>query len=156
MKNIYYYNTKIGKIAIVENGEGITNIYPAEMLKVDGMEKKETELIKETAKQLNEYLDGKRKEFDIPLMPEGTGFQKKVWNELINIPFGVTMSYKEIAEKIGNPKAARAVGMANNKNPILIIVPCHRVIGSNGNLTGYACGIETKKKLLNIEKNPRV
>lgn len=153
MKNIYYYDTKIGKIAIVENGEGITNIYPAEMLKVDEMEKKETELIKEAVKQLNEYLDGKRKEFDIPLTPEGTEFQKKVWNELINIPFGVTMSYKEIAEKIGNPKAARAVGMANNKNPILVIVPCHRVIGSNGALVGYACGLDVKKELLKIESS---
>ncbi|WP_066874363.1 methylated-DNA--[protein]-cysteine S-methyltransferase [Clostridium mediterraneense] len=155
MKSIYYYNTKIGRIAIIENSGGITNIYPSEMLEIDKIEEKETKLIKETAKQLNEYLDCKRKEFTIPLAPEGTDFQKRVWNELIKIPFGTTVSYKDIAEKIGNPKAARAVGMANNKNPILIIVPCHRVIGSNGNLTGYACGIEIKKKLLNIE-NPRV
>lgn len=151
MKSIYYYNTKIGKIAIVENGEGITNIYPAEMLEIDKIEEKETEIIKETAKQLNEYLEGKRKEFTIPLAPEGTDFQRRVWNELIKVPFGITVSYKDIAERIGNPKASRAVGMANNRNPILIIVPCHRVVGSNGSLVGYACGLEVKKELLKIE-----
>ena len=96
---------------------------------------------------------GQRKEFDIPLAPQGTDFQKKVWKALQNINYGTTASYKEIAQKINNPKAVRAVGMANNQNPIAIIIPCHRVIGSNGKLVGYAGGLELKQKLLELEKN---
>lgn len=90
--------------------------------------------------------------FDLPLDARGTEFQKKVWNELLRIPYGETKSYKDIAVAIGNEKACRAIGMANNKNPIPIIIPCHRVIGSNGKLVGYAGGLNVKEKLLNIEK----
>ncbi len=103
--------------------------------------------------ELEEYFSGQRKEFDIPLAPQGTDFQKKVWKALQNINYGTTASYKEIAQKINNPKAVRAVGMANNQNPIAIIIPCHRVIGSNGKLVGYAGGLELKQKLLELEKN---
>ena len=113
---------------------------------------KETELINKAYTQLEEYLSGKRTEFDIEIEMIGTEFQKKVWKELLNIPYGETRSYKDIAIAIGNEKACRAVGNANNKNPIAIIVPCHRVIGSNGSMTGYAGGLDIKEKLLKIEK----
>lgn len=101
--------------------------------------------------QLQEYFQGKRKSFDLPLNPQGTEFQKKVWAELCNIPYSQTRTYKEIAQAIGHPKAARAVGMANNRNPIPIIIPCHRVIGASGSLIGYAYGVEMKKRLLDLE-----
>lgn len=103
--------------------------------------------------QLDEYFAGKRKSFDLPVKIEGTDFQKRVWLNLSKIPYGETVSYKQLAEMSGNPKASRAVGMANNKNPVAIVVPCHRVIGSNGNLTGYAGGLTLKKELLELEKN---
>jgi len=112
----------------------------------------ETELLKEASRQLAEYLDGFRKTFDLPLNPQGTEFQKKVWNALCDIPYGEIRSYKQIAEAVGNPKASRAVGMANNRNPIMIFIPCHRVIGSNGSLVGYGGGLDMKEKLLSLEK----
>lgn len=151
MKNIFLYNTLIGKIKIEENGSAITkvNFVREEDLKLS----KETELLKEAAKQLNEYLEGKRTLFDLPLAPQGTEFQIKVWNALKEIPWGETRSYKEIAKVIGNEKASRAIGMANNKNPIPIFIPCHRVIGANGKLVGYAGGIDIKEKLLKLEKS---
>ena len=152
MKSLYFYNTDIGKIGIADNGKAITNVYFNESPKLKDTEIKETDLIKEAAQQLKEYLAGKRKSFNIPLMPEGTEFQKSVWEALQQIPYGKTCSYGEIAEKIGNPKACRAVGMANNKNPIGIFIPCHRVIGANGKLVGYAGGLEMKEHLLAIEK----
>lgn len=102
--------------------------------------------------ELSEYFQGRRTEFSVPLNPSGTQFQKQVWKALREIPYGETRSYKEIAEVIGNPKACRAVGMANHKNPLPILVPCHRVIGSDGSLTGYAGGLEIKKKLLCLER----
>ena len=103
-------------------------------------------------KQLNEYFTGSRRTFDIPLHPIGTDFQKKVWRMLMTIPYGETRTYKEIAELAGNPQAFRAVGMANNNNPIAIIVPCHRVVGADGSLTGYAGGTDIKQWLLDHEK----
>jgi methylated-DNA-[protein]-cysteine S-methyltransferase len=152
MKNLYFYNTDIGKIGIADNGKAITNIYFNESPKLEDTEIKETDLLKEAAQQLKDYLAGKRKNFNIPLMPEGTEFQQKVWKALQQIPYGETCTYGEIAKKIGNPKACRAVGMANNKNPIGIFIPCHRVIGANGKLVGYAGGLEMKEHLLAIEK----
>ncbi|OOM71635.1 methylated-DNA--protein-cysteine methyltransferase [Clostridium puniceum] len=152
MKNVFCYETKIGRLKIEENGEAITKIDFVKKEIEEDIEKKETLLLKEAIKQLNEYLEGKCNLFDLPLEPEGTEFQKKVWNALKEIPFGETKSYGEIAKIIGNEKASRAVGMANNKNPIMIVIPCHRVIGANGKLVGYAGGIEVKKMLLNLEK----
>ncbi len=102
--------------------------------------------------QIIEYLNGKRKMFSLEYKMYGTEFQKKVWEQLLKIPYGETRTYKEIAIAIGNPKACRAVGMANNKNPISIVVPCHRVIGSNGDLVGYAGGLDIKKALLDLER----
>ena len=101
--------------------------------------------------QLKEYFAGTRKEFDVPLDIEGTDFQKRVWNELQKIPYGKTISYKTLSEKLGDVKAIRAVGKANGQNPIAIIIPCHRVIGANGNLVGYAGGLAIKEKLLHLE-----
>lgn len=152
MNSIYSYQTEIGKIYIVENGTAITHLYFNEYPLLDNFKKNETELIKKAYNQLKEYFLGKRKEFDLPLLPEGTDFQQRVWKALREIPFGETKSYGEIAKNIGNPKATRAVGMANNKNPISIFIPCHRVIGSNGKLVGYGGGLKIKEYLLKIEK----
>lgn len=151
MNNGFYYETKIGKIGIVENGKAITHISFGKMNFQDTCIN-ETSLLKNAGNQLQEYLEGKRKKFDLPLEPQGTEFQKKVWNALQEIPYGETFSYKDVAQNIGNIKACRAVGMANNKNPIPICIPCHRVIGSNGKLVGYAGGLDIKEKLLEIEK----
>jgi methylated-DNA-[protein]-cysteine S-methyltransferase len=117
----------------------------------NGYEKRETPLIKKAAEQLGEYFEGGRKSFNLPLSLHGTDFQIKVWNALQNIPYGKTLSYGELAAITGNPKASRAVGMANNRNPIPIIIPCHRVIGKDGSLTGYAGGLELKRQLLALE-----
>ena len=109
----------------------------------------------EVARQVDEFFAGKRQTFDIPLAPKGSEFQKRVWAELAKIPFGETISYGELARRIGNPAASRAVGHANGQNPISVIVPCHRVIGSNGKLTGYGGGLDLKEKLLAWERSIR-
>lgn len=114
---------------------------------------KETPFLQNVKKQLEEYFYGIRKIFDIKMAPTGTPFQQSVWQALQKIPYGQTASYQEIAKRINNPRASRAVGMANNKNPIAIIIPCHRVIGSNGKLVGYAGGLNLKQQLLELEKN---
>lgn len=148
MKSIFYYETYIGKIGIVSDNLYIYEIsfynkdYPIY----------ETMLMKECISQILEYFDGKRKYFDIPIFVEGTDFQKKVWNTLIRIPYGKTCSYKDIASFIGNERAVRAVGNANNKNRLPILIPCHRVIGINGKLVGYAGGLDIKRKLLELER----
>ena len=108
-------------------------------------------LLSHTTKQLDEYFANVRQDFDLPLNPSGTLFQKKVWEALTKVPYGETRTYKEIAIAIGNEKACRAVGMANHNNPIAIIIPCHRVIGSDGSLTGYAGGLHIKQALLDLE-----
>lgn len=144
----YPYNlTILGKIYITEDDGFITNISFKELK----AQKEETPLIKKTYLELEEFLNKKRKTFDIPILPKGTNFQKRVWEELLKIPYGQTVTYKDIAQRIGNEKACRAVGMANNKNPIVIIIPCHRVLGTNNNLTGYSGGVEIKQKLLELE-----
>lgn len=112
-----------------------------------------TEFLSMATIQLDEYFQGKRTTFSLPFKLTGTPFQLVVWKELQNIPYGQTTSYKEIAQKINKPKACRAVGMANNKNPLPIIIPCHRVIGSNGKLIGYAGGLKLKNYLLELEKS---
>jgi methylated-DNA-[protein]-cysteine S-methyltransferase len=146
----YDYQTPIGKIWIVEEDHFIVTI----KYKVDtsNMEKKETALIQKTYNQLIEYFSGKRKTFNIPFQLTGTSFQKKVWAALQTIPYGEVWSYKRLAETVHSPKGYRAVGMANNRNPISIIVPCHRVIGADGSLVGYAGGLDIKKRLLDIEQ----
>ncbi len=114
---------------------------------------KETLVLTETKKQLEEYFTYKRKNFDLPLLMVGTSFQKQVWNALMEVPFGKSCSYLELAKRIGNPSAVRAGAGANGANAISIIVPCHRVVGSNGKLVGYAGGLQAKKKLLLLEQS---
>ena len=147
------YETGIGNILIAQDGEQITNLCMEGSLDVAGMQRKETPLLKQAADMLKAYLTGEQDAFaGLPLNPKGTDFQKKVWQALLDIPYGQTISYKQLAEAIGKPSASRAVGNANGKNPIFIIIPCHRVIGANGSLTGFAYGVELKKELLAIEK----
>ena len=156
MKYIKYVNFKLGKIGIVEENGKIVKIViinknDENNKNVDDFIEKDTKLLVKAKNELEEYFEGKRKEFDLPLKQEGTEFQKKVWNALSKIPYGEKRTYKEIAKMIGNEKASRAVGMANNKNNIPIIIPCHRVIGSNGKLVGYALGLDMKQYLLDLE-----
>lgn len=141
-----------GKICIAESGGCVTDIFFADERAIEA-EKICTPVLEEAAAQLREYFQGKRKVFRLPLAPEGSPFRMKVWNALTKIPYGETRSYKQIAEAVGNAKACRAVGGANNKNPICIVVPCHRVIGADGSLTGYAGGTDKKSFLLELEKN---
>jgi methylated-DNA-[protein]-cysteine S-methyltransferase len=108
--------------------------------------------LRRALEELQEYFAGKRQDFNIDVQPEGTPFQRTVWNELQRIPYGETISYGELADRVGNPKASRAVGLANGANPISIVVPCHRVIGANGKLTGYGGGLNIKEKLLALER----
>ncbi len=150
MKSVFYYDSDIGKIGIAEDDSFITNVF-FENGNLNDFIINETPLIKEAHKQIEEYLKGERKSFDLPIFPSGTEFQQRVWNALKNIPYGKTVSYKDIAIEIGNEKACRAVGMANNRNPISIIIPCHRVIGKNGKLVGYGGGLHVKEYLLKLE-----
>lgn len=149
LKNRYHYETPIGTVCIEENGKAITGLY---FQKEAGVGEKETSLLKEANKQLTEYFAKRRKNFELPLEPEGTEFQKRVWTALQTIPYGETRSYGEIAAQIGSPKACRAIGGANNKNPIMIFIPCHRVIGADGSLTGFGGGLPAKKYMLDLEK----
>ena len=142
--------TLIGLLQIVEDDSAITQIRLAD--NSFSREAEETPLLLEAKRQLTEYFSGKRKNFDLPLAPKGTPFQQKVWTALQTIPYGETRSYQQIAEQIGSPKACRAVGLANNKNPIILAIPCHRVIGADGQLVGYAGGIWIKEKLLALEQ----
>lgn len=153
MKHTAFYQTSIGLIGISESGGAITELFFVREQPPENAGWQETPLLKEAAKQLEEYLSGNRKAFDLPLAAEGTDFQKSVWKALRNIPYGETRSYKQVAEALGQPGASRAVGMANNKNPIAIFTPCHRVIGADGRLVGYAGGLETKEKLLELERS---
>lgn len=151
MENLYFYKTNLGLIGIKDNNKAITEVFFAKDNKGDNI--KETDLIKKCFKELNEYLQGQRKEFSVPIeFNKGTEFQQKVWKALIDIPYGETRSYKDVAIAVGSDKACRAVGQANNRNPLSIIVPCHRVIGSNGKLVGYGGGLNIKEKLLKLEK----
>ena len=156
MKNYFIYHSVIGDLRIESNGKEITKISFSNDSFTDlnthnKIFKKDT-AIDLACIELDEYFKGKRKNFSFPMLPEGTEFQNKVWKALIEIPYGEKRTYKDIAITIGNPKACRAVGLANNKNPLPIVVPCHRVIGSNGKLVGYAGGLDIKEKLLEIEK----
>ncbi|MEH6512081.1 methylated-DNA--[protein]-cysteine S-methyltransferase [Maribacter arcticus] len=149
MEDVAYINTPLGITKITGSSEGLSSII------VLDSEEPLTDVIPESLEdavyQLNEYFEGIRTEFQLDLNPEGTEFQKKVWLELQNIPYGRTASYMELSKLIGDPKAIRAVGAANGRNPLWIVVPCHRVIGSDGSLTGYAGGLHRKKWLLEHE-----
>lgn len=157
---MYYtkFKTDICNIILVGDDKGLTNLYMetennTNKFQIDKEWIYNDNFFKDIKNEIYEYLHGDRKKFTVKLNLKGTEFQKKVWCELQNIPYGEVRTYKDIAIKIGNPKGARAIGMANNKNPIPLIIPCHRVIGSNGNLTGFAFGINIKEKLINLEKS---
>lgn len=156
LKKIFYYETKIGKIGIAEDGDSITDIFFYNEAIPKDSKVEETPLLKMAAMQLQEYFNGSRTIFDLPLAPMGTEFQRRVWAALEAIPYGETRSYKQIGEAIGQPRACRAVGMANNRNPISIIIPCHRVIGANGKLIGYGGGLGIKEMLLDLERENAV
>lgn len=145
------YKTSIGKITIAASSTSIVALWYGDHVPLHEEERK-TDLTNKAASELEEYLAGERTSFEVPLKPHGTPFQKKVWEELRRIPYGETRSYKQIAAEIGKPGSSRAVGMANNRNPILIMIPCHRVIGADGSLVGYAGGIPLKEKLLRLEQ----
>lgn len=142
-----YFQYKNIKLEIITEDDRIKEIIFSDKY----IETKDDDFTKKVKKDLLDYFEGKLQEFQIELTIEGTEFQKKVWAEMYKIPYGKTMSYGELAEKVGCPKGARAVGLACNKNKIPIIIPCHRVVGKNGKLTGFAGGLDTKEFLLKIE-----
>ena len=152
-----YLDSSIGPLLIAGDNSGLRRIeFPlrgkrGKPVKPEPDWEKNPRELREAAKQLKDYFAGKRTRFDLKLAPEGTDFQRQVWKALRTIPYGKTISYGELAGKIGNPKAVRAVGGANGKNPIPIVIPCHRVIGADGSLTGFGGGLETKVALLALE-----
>jgi methylated-DNA-[protein]-cysteine S-methyltransferase len=144
--------TSIGRIGIAEENGCVTHLYFATDTLPENEEEGESAVITEAFSQLEAYLGGELKTFTVPLALHGTDFMRSVWKVLCEVPYGKTASYKDIAVTIGNPKAVRAVGSANNRNPVPLFIPCHRIIGSNGKLTGYRGGLEVKEKLLDLEK----
>lgn len=151
-----YYKTPIGIAEIIGNKNGIQSISVLDDdTEISNKSKSIPNELQDCVQQLEEYFTGNRKEFNLKLNPKGTDFQQNVWNELLNIPFGKTRSYLEQTKKLGDVKAIRAVASANGKNPIWIVIPCHRVIGSDGSLTGYAGGVWRKKWLLEHESGTK-
>lgn len=155
MQYIYFWNSPIGILKLSAGNEHLTGV---SLLQKNTDQNaiqnsvSHSDLLYEAYTQLQEYFAGKRTQFELPIHNAGTAFQRRVWQELRQIPYGETRSYQDLAVAIGNPRACRAVGQANNKNPLLIINPCHRVIHKNGDITGFGCGTEVKKFLLNLEK----
>lgn len=157
----YYFkkvSTPVGELKLVANDVALAAILwedddPERVRLGEMIERNDHPVLLKTARQLEDYFQGRLSDFSLPLEFEGTEFQKKVWHALLTIPFGETRSYQQIADQIGNPKAVRAVGAANGRNPISIIAPCHRVIGANGTLTGFAGGLKVKEFLLRLESN---
>jgi methylated-DNA-[protein]-cysteine S-methyltransferase len=146
-------NTPMGPLTVASTDKGVASIrFGANVPRGNSVDESSS---RETVQQLSEYFEGKRTAFDLPLDVEGTAFQKAVWNELLRIPYGETRSYGDIARAIGRPGAARAVGMANHDNPVAVVIPCHRVVGKDGSLTGYAGGLHLKAQLLSIERQNR-
>jgi methylated-DNA-[protein]-cysteine S-methyltransferase len=143
--------TSIGALTVASTDKGIASIRFGRDVP-DGADPADAARFETVRQQLNEYFEGRRTSFELPLDVEGTPFQKAVWNELLRIPYGETRSYSDIAKAIGKPEAARAVGMANHDNPVAVVIPCHRVIGRNGALTGYAGGLHLKAQLLSLER----
>ena len=148
MTEKFYYKSPIGILEIELKNDTIQRLRVVESCSKIS---ERTGYFAEVVKQIDQYFAGKRTKFELNIYPKGTEFQKKVWAELLKIPYGKTKSYQEIAEAVGKPNAQRAVGSACNKNPILLIIPCHRVVSRSGKLTGFACGLDVKQKLLNIE-----
>lgn len=148
-------DSPLGPLLLVADDAGLRQInfpHKGRPAPVEAEWREDASRLRETIHQLRAYFAGELEDFDLALAPEGTAFQQKVWDELCTIPYGDTITYGEIAKRIGNPSASRAVGLANGSNPIPIIIPCHRVIGSNGKLTGYGGGLPIKEKLLALER----
>ena len=146
-----HYLSPVGRLEIESRNDKITKLI---FCKTSGIIREpETSVLQQCCLELDEYFAGKRKKFDVKIAFTGTLFQNRVWQELLKIPYGKTVSYADLAKAAGNPKACRAAGSANGKNPIAIIIPCHRVIASNGSMGGYAYGLEAKKQLLDLEKS---
>src|ERR1700734_687738 len=144
----------MGRMLLAANERGLRSINFAASKRAERPQadwREDSALFSETLGHLGAYCEGELREFDLPLAPEGTEFQRRVWESLRAIPYGETISYGQLASRLGNPKASRAVGLANGSNPIPIIIPCHRVIGSDGDLTGFGGGLPVKKKLLALE-----
>ena len=154
MKKYYFYTYEgVGKLGIGAESEKITDLYfERSSISRTDISLEETPLHREASRQLEEYLSGRRKIFDLPLAPKGTDFQMRCWEALLRVPYGETRSYGDIARAAGSPKGFRAVGMANNRNPIAIIIPCHRIIGSDGKLVGFGGGLDVKAFLLDLER----
>ena len=149
--NYQYLDTPIGRLRLVSRDDHLVGIELEGHQEAAAGEEKSDPALAACAAQLEEYFAGKRRTFNLPLAPDGTVFQRAVWRTLETIPFGELRSYREVAEAIGKPTAVRAVGAANGSNPLPIVVPCHRVVGSDGSLTGFAGGVEIKRKLLVLE-----
>jgi methylated-DNA-[protein]-cysteine S-methyltransferase len=152
-----FMESPVGKLKLVASDKGLVAVLwendgPRRVRLSEQIEDAKHPVLVETERQLKEYFAGRRQEFDVPLDMQGTRFQKDVWEALLAIPFGETRSYGQLAKQLGNPRATRAVGAANGRNPVSIIVPCHRVIGSSGKLTGFAGGLDTKARLLSLEE----
>lgn len=150
MRSYIITRSPLGLLTITEKDGCLERLEFGEK-KVEGARWEMTPLLKNTQRQLNEYFEGQRSIFDLPLKPSGTPFQQAVWRALQKIPYGRTCTYGDIAEQVGRPGASRAVGMANHQNPIAIVIPCHRVVAATGRLTGYAGGLEKKEYLLSFE-----
>lgn len=148
--DFYRFDTPLGPMALASEEEAIVRLYLPNT-PTPRLMSRETPLLSQGRDQLLEYMAGRRKAFDLPLAPQGTPFQQRVWAALRDIPYGQTRSYREIAQAVDCPKGFRAVGLANNRNPIPIFIPCHRVLGADGFLTGYAGGLKLKQALLSIE-----
>lgn len=148
----YCYDTIIGFVTIVSDGSNIVRIDFGETYPGPESERRETALLSRTAAELRSYLEGNLREFTVPIAPAGTPFQLAVLSAVRAIPYGRTASYGEIAAAVGNPRASRAVGSANHRNPVPILIPCHRVIGGDGSLTGYGGGLTLKERLLSLER----
>jgi methylated-DNA-[protein]-cysteine S-methyltransferase len=149
-----WYESPVGRLLLAGSRDGLNYVgfsSGGHAVTVDPDWMEEPSLFEDALQQLREYFASDRKTFSLKLIPEGTDFQMAVWSELQNIPYGETISYKELAERIGKPRAVRAVGAANGANPIPIIIPCHRVIGNDGSLTGFGGGLPLKKRLLELE-----
>ena len=156
MKYFDYYESPLGRMMLVANDDGLTGVYfigQKHYLRPESGWRKDpvNKALRKAKKELAEYFAGKRKRFDLPLAPEGTAFQRSVWKAIAGVGFGKTITYAELARRAGYPKGARAAGAATGRNPIGIIVPCHRIMGSDGSLTGYAGGLEKKRVLLALE-----
>ena len=153
MTIISFQQSAIGRIGIAESGGAITNLLFEHYSVPEGAEPGHSDLLREAFRQLQAYLSGALRVFDLPLAPRGTPFMQEVWRQVAAVPFGMTASYREIAIAAGNPKAVRAVGMANRSNPVPLFIPCHRIIGSDGSLTGYRGGLQLKQLLLERERS---